>query len=318
MQFAVARCIHGGHVKRRPTKGKRLATVTLALIVIVGVGPLSSCKNNIAQAAAAAKNLQDTAQKLSAYYHDLSQQIDDTRALTDLDASIPKLASPSEEEKKFDEEGRQQLDEARAEIDKRADMADALSKLAGAYAALAGSNAAVEVSGAASGLASACTGIQQIQSLGNLGPIPGLLASATKALVEEIQAGKLKKSARSVEEIMQQVTDLFDHETGGYESINRNRIHYAQTLATQLVKNDMYDPSPLLAPALKPFGLEPQVMGHPAPSSQTFIPDFQSLAKLQIADHAKSQEFGFETSTKNMSASLKATTELIHKIAVAR
>ena len=89
---------------------------------------LPVCKTS-PEAANAAVQLTHVSQQRSDYYTHLSNQIDDTVALNEIQAEI--LALP------FDDSAHDPQNTTKLELGKRAPMAKAMSTLANAYAALA-------------------------------------------------------------------------------------------------------------------------------------------------------------------------------------
>ncbi len=126
----------------RHRNSRRVAWLVLTLAALVAIGTLSGCETSTA-ATNAATQLSKVSQQLSDYYADLSNQVDDTIALNQVQAEL--LGLP------FDDSDHARLNTTKQEIGKRAAMAKALGALASAYATLAGSKSAADIGTAASG-----------------------------------------------------------------------------------------------------------------------------------------------------------------------
>lgn len=273
--------------------GRKLRAAGLVLLLCA----LTACKTSV-DAIPAANQLTTVSQQLTAYYTDLEQQIADTVVLNQIQATM--LGLP------FDDSDRAQLETTRQELDKRANMAKAVATLAAAYSALAGSKSGADISAAAGDLAKQFVGMKRLPG----GPsIPDVISQVGQALVESIRTKKLQQSSEKIAQAVAAIQTLFDRETPTYESINRQRIVLAQSLATMLIEKDMVDISAALTAALKPFGLTSKL-----PSGQTPA-EVKRLAEAEIKSSGELQIATYEASTKALSESLAAAAKKVDAVA---
>lgn len=269
----------------------------LALPAITLCGLLLACKTT-SEATSAAAKLASTSQQLSDYYTDLSNQVDDTVALNQLQSAM--LGVP------FDDSDRQRLSTTKEELGKRAAMAKALGTLASAYSALAGSKSGTDIGNAASDLAKQCS---TIQKLPGGSAIPDTLSQGSQQLVELVRAHKFQESSKVISNAVGDIQGLFTVEAPVYESIEKQRVTLAQSLAVQLVQKDMVDTNSILAPALKPFDLTSK-----ATSAQT-LAGFQKFAETRIQTSADNQIAAYQKSTDALSESLKSVRKQVDAVA---
>ena len=286
-----------GRYRRRRA---RLATLLLTLTALLAVGIVSACDSST-KAATAAARLTVTAQQLSDYYTDLSKQVGDSVTLNQIQAEMLKLP--------FDDSDLQRLNLTQQELDKRAALARALGTLASAYGALAGSKSVADIDAAANALAAQCA---EIKGLPGGAAIPDVLAQAGELLVEHIRARKLRESSEAISQVVTAIDTMFEREMPVYESIDKTRIMLAESLALQLLKQDLVDVNPVLAPALKPFDLTSNLPPNHTPA------EFHDLAELKIKSSADTQIRTYGANTEAMSASLKATAKQIEAVATKR
>lgn len=275
----------GTAVRRRH---HRVAVWLLAIATLPAVAVLSACKTS-PEATLAAQQLTHTSQQLSDYYTDLTNQIEDTVTLNQIQAEM--LGLP------FDDSDRDRLNTTEQELAKRASMAKAISNLATAYAALAGSKSAAEIGSAASSFAQECGAIKALPG----GPaIPNLVGQVADQLVELIRNRKLRQSSAGISQALTAIDTLFEKEMPVYESINKQRITLAQSIAVMLVRKDLVDVNPVLAPALKPFDLVAK-----PPASQTPA-EFRRLAELKIKTSGDRQARDYVAATRALDSALKS------------
>ena len=286
----------GGTVVRR-SPNHRLATWWLALSAIAAIVMLPACKTS-PEAANAAAQLTHVSQQLSDYYTNLSNQIDDTVALNEIQAEM--LGLP------FEDSDRKQLNETQLELGKRAAMAKAMRTLANAYAELATSKSAEDIGNAASNLAHQCLAAKALPG----GPaIPDLVGQAGQQLVELIRNHKLQQSSGTIAKTITAIERLFEREIPVYESINKQRIVLAQSIARDLLKKDLVDVNVLLTPALKSFDLTPRL-----PSDQTPV-EFRRLAELKIRNSGESEISNFNAGSQELADALKAVSHQVEAVA---
>ncbi len=258
---------------------------------------LTACKSS-QDAVIAANQLSTVSQQLTAYYADLQQQMSDTVGLSQLQSDL--LGVP------FEDTDRAQLDTTRQELAKRAAMAKALGALATAYAGLAGSKSGAEIGTAASELANQLVGMNALPG----GPaIPDIVGQAGQMLVEAIRTHKLKQSSAKIAEAVNAVNRLFEKEAPVYESINRQRLMLAESLAIVLMQKDMVEMNLAFPAALKPFDLVAKL---PAGAA---TPEVRHLAEAEIKIRGDSQISGYNDATKALSASLAVTAKQVEAVA---
>jgi hypothetical protein len=257
---------------------------------------LSSCKTTD-RAAAVAKELSTASGDLCSYYKDLSTQIDDTVVLNEIQHAV--FGVP------FEDQDRAQLTDMKKEITKRAELADSLSKLASSYGALAGSNAASDASTAASKLG---TELQSVKALPKSSPVPDAMSQAANLLLEFAKSLELKKGADALQKTVSGIKQLYDGETPAYESIFKQRMVLAASLAKKLVDKDQVDLNFVLAPALKPFDFGPKLQ------SGFYPPEYKELAKVEITEKADQQTEAAVQKTESLSKSLKSVDEDLTEI----
>lgn len=257
---------------------------------------LTACKTS-QDAVVAANQLNTVSQQLTSYYADLQQQMSDTVALSQLQSDL--LGVP------FDETDRAQLDTTRQELAKRAAMAKAMSALATAYAGLAGSKAGAEIGTAASELANQLVGMNALPG----GPaIPDIVGQAGQMLVEAIRKRKLKQSSAKIAEAINAVNRLFEKEAPVYESINRQRVMLAESLAIVLMQKDMVEMNLSFPAALKPFDLAAKL------PAGVVTPEVRHLAEEEIKIKGDSQISDYNGATQALSASLAVTARQVDAV----
>ena len=94
-----------------------------------------------------------------------------------------------------------------------------------------------------------------------------------------------------------------------YESVNKQRIILAQSLAVQLVRKDLVDLNPTVAPALKPFDLTPKLPPNPTPA------EFRRLAEVEIKTNSDNQISAYAASSQALLDSLKSTQKQVEAVA---
>ncbi|HVO78425.1 MAG TPA: hypothetical protein VMT39_00260 [Candidatus Bathyarchaeia archaeon] len=288
-----------GPITSRVYRRQPYGRVFAALLLFV---TFPACKTST-EGVAAATQLTRTSQQLSAYYGDLSSQVQDTVALKQIQADVM-FGSP------FDSSIQNELDETRRELAQRQALAVAMGNVATAYAALAGTNSAADIGSAASGLAKQCEDIHKLPG----GPaIPDVVGKAAQLLLDQIRERKLRQSSETISNAVKAVGALFDAEKPVYESINSDRIKLASEIARHLVKKeDVVDLNPALAPALKPFDLTANLPVHQPPDK------YRSLAAEEITARSNQQISDYAAASDALSASLKAVSEQIAKVAKSR
>jgi len=195
-------------------------------------------------AVAAAQQMTATSAQLSTYYGAISDSLTDTISLNELNLSL--FGVP------FGDADRQQIEQARAEILKRKDLAQSLARLSSSMSALTSSKASSDVATAATALGNQ---IVSIKALPNGSPVPAALGKAGDFLIQIVQQHEEKKAAQAMDATLAALVDLFAKEKPVYDSLARQHIFLAKTVANSLIKRQVVDPTPMLQPALKPFSL---------------------------------------------------------------
>jgi hypothetical protein len=286
----------GGTVVRR-TLHHRLAKWAMTFAAMTAIVMMPACKTS-PEAANAAVQLTHVSQQLSDYYTGLYNQIDDTVALNEIQAEMLDLP--------FDNPDRTLLNDTKVELGKRAAMAKAMGTLANAYAALAASKSAEDIGSAASNLARSCVAMKALPG----GPaIPDLVGQAWQQLVELIRNHKLQQSSGTIAKTITAVETLFERETPVYESINRQRIVLAQSIARDLLKKDLVDVNVLLAPALKPFDLTPKLPANQTPA------EFKRLAEIKIKHSGELEIDSYNASSQALADELQAVSQHVEAVA---
>ena len=82
-----------------------------------------------------------------------------------------------------------------------------------------------------------------------------------------------------MDETLQAVEELFSREKPVYDSLARTHAREASQVTQDLIDRNAVDPSPMLAPALKPYGLGPLP---PSTSLQIILKRLAS-SRLEVA-----------------------------------
>ena len=195
-------------------------------------------------AIAASQQMTSTASGLRDYYRTLDAEVADTNSLYELEqatAGIP-----------YGDDDRKPLLATRQELQKRADVAEALAQLSSAMALLVSSRSSADAEASATQLGN------ELNSLGALpggASVPTGLGKAGNVIVELIRQHDEKKAARAMSQTLHDVEGLFAAEKPIYDSIARTHGVEASQVTQDLIKANAVDPSPMLAPALRPYGL---------------------------------------------------------------
>ena len=248
-------------------RGKFLRSWVVPLAILGLVILLASCKTST-EASGVAKDLGSTSSDLANYYSDLAAQITETIELSELDFRVNQNA--------FGDSDRATLNDIKSEISKRAGLAQSLSALASTYGTLAGSTSPTAASTAASKLgtelqtdlktlkvlpASSKTGAAATETAAGAA-IPTAMSEAATILTDFIQTRELKNGAKAIQKCVEGLDQLYTTESPRYEALSTARIQLAERLAKDLVDQDQVELSPVILPALQPFGFAPK-MGSP-------------------------------------------------------
>lgn len=252
------------------TRARKICT---AALISVWFGSLTACKVSD-DAIAASHQMTSTASTLSHYYTALDLAVTDTVALYELDGAISQVP--------YGAEDRKLQEAALSELQKRKEMAGTLAKLAFAMTALSKSKAASDVESAATDLGNE---LIAVKALPGGSPVPDALGKAGNFLLQIVQQHEEKKAALAMNDALRAVGDLFEKEKPAYDSIARTHDREASQVARDLIDSGAVDPTPMLAPALKPFDLTA------LPPSASLQTSLKALARtrLQTATEAATQ-----------------------------
>jgi len=277
----------------KPRTRRFLCASTLLLLLV----QLSACKFSD-DAAAASEQMSATATDLQAYYTALAAEVEDTSQLFDLDTAISNIP--------YSAADRAQTEAVRAEILKRAAMADGLAKLADSFNSLVTSKSAGDVQTAATALGNE---LITVKALKRGSPVPDAVGKAGNLLLQLVQQHEEKKAARAMDATLAAITELFFKEKATYDSLERVHLGEASQVAQDLTNKNGVDPTPLLSPALKPFGLAPLPI---SPSLQSALKQL-ALSRLQGAtDDAVKKE---ATASAAMLSALQEMSRRVHLLA---
>lgn len=245
-------------------------------------------------AAAASQQMTSTSAGLSTYYGAVADSLTDTISLNELNLSL--FGVP------FDDSDRKQIEQARAEILRRKELAQSLASLSSSMSVLTNSKAPSDVETSATSLGKEMVNIKALPS-GS--PVPEALGKAGNFLIEMVQQHEEKKAAKAMDGALSALGDLFAKEKAVYDSLARQHIFLAKTVATSLIKHQVVDPTPMLQPALKPFNL----------TSVTPDEHLQStLLKLAESRLGTSAEDGNQREADASAAMLKALQEMSSRV----
>ena len=105
------------------------------------------------------------------------------------------------------------------------------------------------------------------------------------------------------------VGDLFEKEKTSYDSIARTHDREASQVAEDLIKSNAVNPSPMLNPALKPFGLSS------LPTSPALQTTLKALALARLKHSTEDETQQEETVSTAMLACLREMSSRVHLLA---
>ena len=268
----------------------------LALLstLLLGFALVSACKTS-EDATAAASQLSKTAKDLSSYYGAIRTALKNTGDLSELQNVL--YGTPLDD---------QQIKEAGEEIEKRARMAKSLEELAEAFSNLTDSKAAEDDADAANKLGQE---LVSIKALPDGPPIPEARGAAAREAMTLIQEHKEKQAAAVLEQILAGLSDMFAREKPAYESIYKNYVSHAQSIASDMVRKRQVDTSGFLAPALEPFNLTPQIEEGPSTAA------LDQYALKQIGNQSAALNAAQQKASDAMDEALKEMTKRLHQLA---
>lgn len=249
-------------------------------------------------AIAASQQMTATAGGLNSYYGALVDSVTDTIALYEIDGAISGIPFATEDRK---------LPEAtRDELLKRKRLSEELNSLASAMATLTESHAPQNVESAATALGNELT---EVKALPGASPVPEALGKAGGFLLEIVKEHEEKKAAQAMDQTLEAVTELFAKEQPIYDSIARTHVRQAAQVAKDLTQKHGVDPTPMLEPALKPFGLLP------LPATKDLQGTLQALALARLDESSARAAQREETASTAMLLALREMSQRIHLLA---
>jgi len=222
---------------------RTMARPTLVVLSALLFCSLSACKVSD-DAMAASQQMTATASTLHDFYSTLEDSVTDTITLYELDAALAGIP--------YGDSDRKLQETTRSELAHRKQMAVALAGLAASFAELTKNSAASDVDKSAKALGNE---LVSIKALPGGPPIPEALGRVGNAIMQIVQQHDEKKAARTMDETLQAVGDLFEKEKPAYDSIARMHVRQASAVARDLINANDVDFGPMLTPALKPFSL---------------------------------------------------------------
>ncbi len=276
------------------TRARKLCT---ALICSGLIGSMAACKVSD-DAIAASQQMTSTANALHDYYSALDAGLANTISLYELDGAISGIP--------FGDDDRKLSESTRDELGKRKELANGLASLASAMSTLSNSTAASDVQTSATQLGNE---LIAVQALPGDSPVPDAVGKAGNFLLQIVKQHKEKEAARAIDETLRAVGDLFEKEKPTYDSIARTHDREASQMAHDLLKSNGVDPTPMLAPALKPFNLT----ALPASTSMQVSLKALALSRLQHATEEATKKD--ESASVAMLASLREMSSRVHLVA---
>ena len=258
---------------------------------------IAGCKTS-QDAAAAATQMSTTAKGLRDYYAALSAILTETDALHSLNEQLYS--------KPYSAENRKELKTTQSELDARVKLAGDLSTFADDFAKLSGATAPADVAAAGNNLET------EVDSLASYKASTGeqtAVKAALQVLVTAIQERKEREAAQGMDSLASGLSSLFDKEAPAWNSVDSVYLQLAATLARDLSNDNAVDYSPLLKPALDPFGLTPLA------SSANLNAKLAPLVEQQIAARLAEQSSSYSKATDAMSKSLQEMSQRIHLVA---
>ena len=258
---------------------------------------LSACKISD-DAIAASRQMTSTASTLNDYYSTLEDAVTDTIALYELDAALSGLP--------YSDNDRKQQVATRDELENRKHMAIALAKLATSFETLAKNSSSNDVDKSATALGNELIGLKALPS-GS--PVPDAIGKAGNALMQIVQQHEERKAARTIDQTLEAVGDLYEQEKPVYDSIARTHIRQASEVAKSLINANQVDYSTMLAPALKPFSLAA------LPSNATLQTQLKPLALSRLDTATTAAVRKAEKASTAMLDALREMSSRVHLLA---
>ena len=286
----------------RNLRCRTVARAGLFSCLLFGFALISACKTS-EDATAAASQMAAASQDLASYYSALSQVIDNTTKLEQLQSAL--LGTP------FEPQDIAQLQDTQQEVQKRANLAKTLQSLSSDFSKLTGSTATSDVSASANRLGAE---LVSIKALPTGPPVPDALGKAGKIIILLTQEHDERKMAASLDSTVSAVSKLFTAEKPAYESLYTTYLVLAGSLAKESIKRNWVNESVLLTPALQPFGLSPSA----ASPEQSLSTVLNSYARQRITTRTVSQTAAQQKASEGMDQALQEMSKRMHKLATER
>jgi hypothetical protein len=148
-----------------------------------------------------------------------------------------------------------------------------------------------------------------IKALPKGSPVPEALGKAGDFLIQIVQQHEEKKAAQAMDGTLAALVDLFAKEKPIYDSLDRQHIFLAKIVAASLIKRQFVDPTPMLRPALKPFGLSA------ATSDEHLQSTLRTLAENRLDTSAEAANKREADASTAMLAALQEMSSRIHLLA---
>jgi hypothetical protein len=285
-------CMTGSRLRGRG-RGRALAL----LLVFFAVG---GCKTQD-DAVAAAEQMTSTAKSLAKYYAAIEDAVESTRKL----GEIQKVMYGT----KMDDAYLAELKDTQAELEKRTDMAKSLGKLAGEFTKLTGAKTSTDAATAAESLGGA---MDSLKALPNGPPMADIFSTAAHEIVGAVQQRKEREAAAAMDKTLAAVQVLFANEKPVYESLYRNELVLASSIAKELIKKNQVDTSGLLASAMQPFGLTPDV------KDATLIASLNEYAAVEVESERMAKADAQAKATDAMDKALQEMSKRVHELATSK
>ena len=301
-------------VEFRASTRQLRAVPRTCLCLLICFGLMSACKTS-EDATATASQMATTSQDLVAYYSALTNVMDNTIKLEQLQNAF--FGTP------FDSQDLEQLQQTEQELQKRSDAAKALQSLSASLSKLTGSTVNSDASTAANKLAAE---LVTIKALPTGPPVPAATSLAAQAITMLVKEHDERKAAAQMDSAVSAVSSMFTAEKPAYESLYNSYIELAGSLALESIKRNWVDESGLLMSALQPFGLSAgactSAAGVPAADakaagvpSQNRSAVLNSYAQKQLLTQIASQKAAQTKASEGMENALREMTKRIHALA---
>lgn len=268
-----------------------------ASVLVLAVLGLSSCKVSD-DAIAASQQMTATAECLRDYYAALERSVTDTIALFELDSAISGIP--------YGDNDRKLQETTLAELRQREAMAEELAELAASMTALSNPKMAGSTADSATKLGKE---LASVKALPSGSPVPDALGKAGNFLIQIAQQHEEKKAAKAMDDTLSAVAALFAQEKNAYDTMADTHDRQASQVAMDIMDKNGVDPTPMLSPALKPFGLTA------TPPSAALQASLKQLAKDRLKGQTAQATRREEAASAAMVDSLNEMSKRVHALA---